>query len=95
MNLFERLNRPTPKFFKRLRNIGIGLTAIGGTVITLHTIMPAIFTTVAGYLIVAGTVASVISQTVINDRNENGDDDTPSMQGRVIPIGNPLLNLNR
>ena len=100
MDLYERLKLPTPKFFRRLRNIGIGLSAIGGAIVTLPVILPVAVTTIAGYLIVAGTVASVVSQTVINDKNENEDnddtDDPPIMSGRIITLRrNPLLDTNQ
>lgn len=100
MNLYERLKKPTPKFFRRLRNIGIGMTAIGGAIITLPILLPSTITTMAGYLIVAGTVASVVSQTVIKDGNDhdNNHDDAPTsnMSGKVIPLRrNPLLSANQ
>ncbi len=97
MDLFERMEHPTPKFFRRLRNIGLGLTAIGGAVVTLPVMLPIVLTNIAGYLIVAGTVASVVSQTVINDGNEHDDYDDPTdLSGGVIPYEpNPLLDPNR
>ena len=33
MNLFERAKAPTPKFFKVLRNIGLAIATIGGTLV--------------------------------------------------------------
>lgn len=96
MELFKRLKEPTPKFFIRLRNIGIGLTAIGGAIVTLPVLMPAVLSTIAGYLIVAGTVASVVSQTAINDGKDNEDDGSLPTDGNVIPLWkNPLLDPNR
>ncbi|MDC8000120.1 hypothetical protein POV26_03660 [Aequorivita todarodis] len=96
MNLFERLKRPTPRFFRRLRNIGVGMTAIGGAIVTMPLVLPVALTIIAGYLIVGGTVASVVSQMVINDTNEHDDhDDTSNMSGRIIPLDrNPLLDPN-
>ncbi|WGF92193.1 hypothetical protein [Aequorivita marisscotiae] len=92
MNLFERIVRPTPRFFRRLRNIGIGLSAIGGAIVAEAYFLPSVLTKIAGYLIVAGTVASVVSQTVINDKN---DDDYPPPDGMAAPGPNPLLDVNR
>jgi hypothetical protein len=65
MNLLERAVSPTPTFFQKLRNIGLLLAAISAAVISAPVAMPAIITTVAGYLAVAGTVLSGVSQVTI------------------------------
>lgn len=70
MKLAERYKKPTPKFFKTLRNIGIALAAVGGAIIAAPVSLPAIVVTVAGYLTVAGTVATAVSQAVVNDGND-------------------------
>ena len=41
MNLIERMSAPTPTFFKRLRNAGLVLTAVSGTIITSPVSLPA------------------------------------------------------
>lgn len=63
MKIIERIKAPTPKFFKKLRNIGIGLAAIGTAIIAAPVSLPAIVIKIAGYLAVAGTVAGTVSQT--------------------------------
>ena len=63
--IFQRMNAPTPKFFKKLRNIGIAVAAIAGTIITVPIALPAIVIKVAGYLVVAGGVLSGASQTAV------------------------------
>lgn len=92
MDIFERMERPTPRFFRRLRNIGLVLTAIGGAIVAGPNVLPAVLMEIAGYLIVAGTVASVVSQAVINDGQ---DDDYPPPSGMGVPGANPLLDVNR
>ena len=62
MNVIKRAKAPTPKFFKVLRNIGLVLVAVGGTILTAPVALPVIVTSVAGYLAVAGGVLSAISQ---------------------------------
>tara|TARA_R100000353_G_scaffold175198_2_gene144922 strand:- start:21468 stop:21725 length:258 start_codon:yes stop_codon:yes gene_type:complete len=84
--------RPTPRFFRKLRNFGIGLTAIGGAIVGNVLYMPLLLTKIAGYLIVAGTVASVVSQTVINGEDDN---DYPPSDCMLDPGSNPLLDINR
>jgi len=67
MKLAERYKKPTPKFFRTLRNIGISLAAVGGVIIAAPISMPAILVTIATYLTVAGTVATAVSQAVVQD----------------------------
>lgn len=64
--VIERIQEPTPRFFKMIRNIGLLLTAVSGVIATAPVLLPAVVTTVAGYLAVAGGIASAISQTAIH-----------------------------
>jgi hypothetical protein len=70
MNLIDRYNKPTPSFFRKLRNIGIALAATGGAIIAAPIALPALVITIATYLTVVGTVATAVSQAVVSD-NEN------------------------
>ena len=74
MNIVERYKKPTPKFFKTLRNIGIALATTGGAIIAAPISMPAIVVTIATYMTVAGTVATAVSQAVVTD-DENSETD--------------------
>ena len=68
MKVVSRAKAPTQKFFKVLRNIGLVLAAIGGTILAAPVTLPVIVTSVGGYLVVAGGVASVVSQlTTVKD----------------------------
>jgi uncharacterized membrane protein HdeD (DUF308 family) len=62
MNIIKRAKAPTPKFFIVLRNIGLTLAAIGGTILAAPVALPVVLTTVGGYLAVAGGVVSAVSQ---------------------------------
>ena len=62
MNIIKRIYSPTPKFFKVLRNIGLVLAAVGGTILAAPVALPAIVVTVGGYVAVAGGVISAVSQ---------------------------------
>ena len=66
-NIVNRATAPTPKFFKVLRNIGLALAAIGGTILTAPVVLPAVILTVGGYLAVAGGVLSAVSQLTVDD----------------------------
>ena len=63
--VIERIQEPTPKFFKKTRNIGLVLTAVSGVIATAPVSLPTIVVSVAGYLAVAGGIASAISQTAV------------------------------
>lgn len=64
-NVIQRVKSPTPKFFKKLRNIGLTVAAIAGTLIAAPVALPAVVVKVAGYLVVAGGVLSGASQTAV------------------------------
>lgn len=63
--IFQRVNAPTPKFFKKLRNIGLALAAVAGTIVAAPVALPAVIVKVAGYLAVASGVLSAVSQTAV------------------------------
>ena len=65
----KRMNKQTPTFFKKVRNVGLTLAAISASIVAVPIALPAIVIKVAGYLAVAGAVASTVSQTAVkNDR---------------------------
>jgi hypothetical protein len=67
MKIIERYKKPTPKFFRVLRNIGIALATAGGAIIAAPISIPTTIVTIATYMTVAGTVATAVSQAVIKD----------------------------
>jgi len=67
MTLKERIQLPTPPFYKKVRNTGLVLAAIGSALLAAPVALPTMVLQAAGYLTVAGSVASGISQTVTND----------------------------
>ena len=67
MTLLERLTARTPKFFKKVRNLGITLGTIGTIILTAPVSIPAGLISLATYLTVAGTVCASISQTAVED----------------------------
>ena len=70
MKIIDRYKKPTPTFFRKLRNIGIALAATGGAILAAPISLPALVITIASYLAVAGTVVTTVSQAVVSD-NEN------------------------
>ncbi|MEY4963820.1 MAG: hypothetical protein RLZZ323_1139 [Bacteroidota bacterium] len=68
MNIVERVKAPTPKFFKVLRAIGLGLAAVGGTILAAPIALPVVVSSIGGYLAVAGSVVTAVSQvTTLNE----------------------------
>lgn len=69
--VIQRLKGPTPRFFKKVRNLGVSVATIGGAILAAPVALPAGILAVAGYLTVAGTVASVVSQAVTESTDED------------------------
>ena len=67
MNISKRVKAPTPKFFRVLRNVGLVLAAVGGTLLAAPISLPVLLTSVGGYLVVAGGVASAVSQLTVKE----------------------------
>ncbi len=65
--IINRAKAPTPKFFKVLRTVGLALAAVGGTILAAPIALPAIVTTIGGYVAVAGGVLSAASQLTTTD----------------------------
>jgi hypothetical protein len=67
MKITDRLKSPSPKFFKVLRNIGLALAAVGGTILAAPIALPVVVTMVGGYLAVTGGVLTAVSQLTTSD----------------------------
>ena len=70
MNVVERALAPTPKWFKILRTVGIALATIGGTIIAAPVVLPVGLVSAAGYLVLGGSIISVVSQTAVKSEEE-------------------------
>lgn len=67
---FNRCGQETPRFFKKLRTLGVVITAAGAVLLASPIAIPALFVTLGGYLTVGGAVAIATSQAVITDDKE-------------------------
>jgi len=65
LNLVERALAPTPKWFKILRAVGIALASVGGIIIAAPVVLPVGLVSAAGYLVLGGSIISVVSQTAV------------------------------
>ena len=70
MSLIKRAKAPIPKFFKVLRNVGLALAAVGGTILAAPVALPTIVITIGGYVAVAGGVLSAASQLTTTDDSQ-------------------------
>jgi hypothetical protein len=71
MNIVERIKAPTPKFFKTLRTIGLALATMGGILLAAPVALPAVITSAAGYIALAGSVMTAVSQTAVDIKYES------------------------
>ncbi|WP_445717748.1 hypothetical protein [Flavobacterium sp.] len=65
--IVKRATAPTPKFFKVLRNVGLVLAAVGGTILAAPIALPVLVSTIGGYMAVAGGVLTATSQLTTTD----------------------------
>ena len=84
MTIVERYKKPTPKFFRVLRNIGLALATAGGAILTAPISLPATLITIATYATVAGSVATAVSQAVVKEE-EKDDSDTCLLYTLTLP----------
>lgn len=67
MNIVQRVKAPTPKFFKVLRNIGLALATVGGTILAAPIALPVVVGSIGGYMAIVGGVLSAVSQITTSD----------------------------
>lgn len=65
LSVAQRAVAPTPKLFKTIKTIGLTLAAVSGALLAAPVALPAIVTTIAGYLATAGLVATTVSQITV------------------------------
>jgi len=65
LSLAERVMAPTPKFFKTLRTIGLVIGLVGGAILASPVVLPAAVVTIGGYLALAGSIVTGVSQTAV------------------------------
>ena len=65
LNVVDRALAPTPKWFKILRSVGIALASVGGIIIASPIALPVGLVSAAGYLVLGGSIISVVSQTAV------------------------------
>lgn len=80
-NIIKRATAETPPFFTKLRNIGLALTAVATALLTAPVTLPTAVTAAAGYLVTAGTVATIISQLTVKNEKQVAIKNKPKKGG--------------
>lgn len=88
MKIQERYQKKTPKFFKKLRNIGIAIATGGGALLSAPVSLPTALVSIATYMVVVGTTVGAVSQAVVTDP----DDESCEASQKSSPEG--LTNEN-
>jgi uncharacterized membrane protein HdeD (DUF308 family) len=70
LNLVQRILAPTPKWFKIIRNIGLALASVGGIIISSPIYLLVGLLSVAGYLVLIGSIISAVSQTGVKSEEK-------------------------
>lgn len=70
--LISRLTSPSPTFFKKLQAIGLTLTAIATTLMSLPSMitgfeLPATLDKMTGYMMAIGLVIAAVAKTTVAD----------------------------
>lgn len=81
MNIIQRVQAPTPKFFIKLRNISLVLATLGASILASPVALPAVLLKIAGYIAVAGGVGTTVSQTVTTSESEPFKDEGNGIAG--------------
>lgn len=63
--IVKRVKAPTPSWFKKLRNIGLTVGAVGAVLLSAPISLPSSVLLVAGYMTIAGGVMGAVSQTAV------------------------------
>jgi len=78
MSIIKRIKAPTPGLFKKIRNAGLAMATIGGVVLASPVPLPQILVKAAGYMAVAGGIASAVSQ-LTKDEDEKTAGNEPAI----------------
>ncbi len=65
LTLIERIKAPTPNWFRIIRTAGLVLGSVGTVLLTSPIVLPAGIVSLAGYMLLAGSIASAIAQTAV------------------------------
>lgn len=68
MNLIDRFKAPTPKFWRKVRNIMIGVGTFSAAIIATPAALPIGLVTLATYGLTIGSIGAALSQLTVEDK---------------------------
>lgn len=68
MELKERWQSKTPKFWQKVQKVGLVAGAVGGVLIAAPIALPSVLITLGGYLVTAGGVTAALAQLTKEDK---------------------------
>lgn len=71
MTIRERWKAETPDFWKKVGNIGLGISAVGAVLVSGTVALPATIITIGGYMVAVGSVTKFLSKLTIKDGQDN------------------------
>lgn len=66
MHILDRIQAPTPALFRKIRRIGVIIGGIGAAIAASPVALPIAITSLAGYLILSGTIITSISSLPVD-----------------------------
>ncbi len=65
--IIARISNESPKFFKKIKIIGVSLVGIGSALAAAPIVLPAAIITISMHLITVGTVMTIVAQFTVSD----------------------------
>jgi hypothetical protein len=67
-SVVKRWKSSTPKFWKKIQRAGVIIGGLGATILAAPIAIPAALTSIAGYLVLAGSLTATLSQLTVEDK---------------------------
>jgi hypothetical protein len=68
ISLKKRISSPSPSLFNRIKKYGLIVSGIGTAILASPVVLPALITSIAGYLVTTGLVASAVSMVTVAEK---------------------------
>lgn len=68
MKIKDRFLAPTPKFWRKVRNVMIGIGTFSGAIIAIPAALPIGLVTLATYGLTIGSIGAALSQLTVEDK---------------------------
>jgi len=67
MKIKDRIRKKSPKLFQRITNVCVIVGAVGGVLLSAPISLPLAITSLAGYMVVAGSIGASVSKLTVED----------------------------